>query len=218
MKRKPPKTETIAVRIPAELKESIQEYADKQNITPGESVRLALVFFLASNGGDVFAGKASNLRQMRMNAGLMCGEIAKQIGVTETTVYLWEEGRGVVARKYWKELAKELNLSEEELEAGLVQTLVDAVNVEALKKAVVSGLYRPKLLQDAFTRIVTQPQPSLPLPQTDLSSEIELKLKEENLKLRENNIELKEEIFKQRETIMKLRKQLEKKHDTSKNV
>ena len=210
MKRKPPKTETISVRIPAELKEGILEYADKQNITPGESVRLALVFFLASNGGDVFSGKASNLRQMRMNAGLICNDIAKQIGVTETTVYSWEEGRGAVARKYWKKLEKELNLTEEELEVGLVQTLVDAVNIDALKKAVVSGLYRPKLLQDAFTRIITQTQPSIELPQADLSSEIELKLKEENLKLRENNIELKEEIFNQRETILKLRKQLEK--------
>ena len=76
--------------------------------------------------------------------------------------------------------------------------------MDALKNAVVSGVYRTELLQDAFSRYnvyppVAAPPPVAPPPSTDKTREIELR--EEILRLREENLKLREELIKLRERL-----------------
>lgn len=139
-----------------------------------------------------------NFKQLRVDAKLRQIDIGNRVGVTVQSVNRWERGRSPIARKYWIELANMFNVSLNELESALVQTLLDACmergNTDALKNAVVSGLYRPELLQEAFARFKTYPAPTQPTSNeqtTELREQI-LKLREENLKLRETIIELRE--------------------------
>ena len=141
-----------------------------------------------------------NLKQLRQAAGLKQTDVASRLGLTTQTVFSWERGRAPVARKHWEKLAYVLTVKLDELECALVQTMLDACmekgNTDALKNAVISGLYRPELLQEAFARFKTypaMPEPAPAPPPRDLEYREEiLKLREEIVRLREENIVLRE--------------------------
>ena len=138
-----------------------------------------------------------NFKQMRIDAGLKQTDVAHELNLTVQTIFSWERGRAPVARRHWSTLASLFRVSVEEMEAALVQTLLESCiekgSTDALKNAVVSGLYRPELLQDAFARF------NAPPPTPDKTREIELR--EEILRLREENVKLREEILRLREAL-----------------
>ena len=145
-----------------------------------------------------------NLKQMRVDSGLTQLEICNRIGVSVQTVRQWERGRSSITRKHWPTLAALLHVNVDDLEAGLVQTLLDACmergNTKALNNAIVSGLYSQKLLQEALTRFMvysSKPAPAqvITKKEIDLREEI-LRLREENLKLREQLLEIRERTIK----------------------
>ena len=135
-----------------------------------------------------------NLKQLRHDAGLKQTDVAARLGLTTQTVFSWERGRAPVARKHWEKLAYTLSVKLDELERALVQTMLDVSlekgNADALKNAVISGLYRPELLQEAFARF--KMYPALPEPAAAPQSR-DLEYREEILKLREEIVRLREE-------------------------
>lgn len=109
-----------------------------------------------------------NFKQARIEAKLTQTNIGKRMGITVQTVNKWERGRCPVARHHWSNLASLFNLSEDEVERILVQTMLDSCierkDKRPLQNAVVSMLYRADLLQSAlavFDRtVVTDSPPS----------------------------------------------------------
>jgi transcriptional regulator with XRE-family HTH domain len=143
-----------------------------------------------------------NLKSARKSAGIKQTELADALKTSKQTVNKWEMGRAPVAKKHWTAHASLLNVSENELEQILVQTLLDGClergESRMLINAQTSRLYRPELLRDAFRKFnmytqtpLLQPQPTSNEQTTELREQI-LKLREENLKLRETIIELRE--------------------------
>lgn len=148
-----------------------------------------------------------NLKTIRHDAGLKQTDISSRLNVSVPTVYKWEKGRAPVARKHWTNLAELLRVSVEELEKALVQTLLDSCrergNTEALKNAASSGLYRPELLQDAFSRLNVY-APTVPVPVSSspsLPEKEKLEYEREIVRLREENVKLREEILRLREAL-----------------
>ena len=141
-----------------------------------------------------------NLKQMRLDSDLTQLEISNRLGVSVPTVYKWEQGHSPIARKHWSKLASMLHVSMDDLEDGLVQTLLDACmeqgNTRALNNAIVSGLYSQSLLQDALTRFMGYPSKSVP---AQFFSKKEMDLREEILRLREENLKLREQLLEIRE-------------------
>lgn len=141
-----------------------------------------------------------NLKQIRLDSGLTQLEISNRLGVSVQTIHQWERGRSTISRKHWSNLAALLHVKMDDLETGLVQTLLDACmeqgNTKALNNAIVSGLYSQKLLQDALTRFMVYP--SKPAPTLAFSKK-EMELREEILKLREENLKLREQLLEIRE-------------------
>lgn len=133
-----------------------------------------------------------NFKQLRADAHLRQKDISVKFGISVQTINKWERGRAPVARKHWPELAAMLHVSVDELEAALIQTLLDACmergSTDMLKNAKISGVYRSELVRDAFTRFSTYPAPSP-------HGMNELELREEILRLREENLKLRERIF-----------------------
>jgi transcriptional regulator with XRE-family HTH domain len=136
-----------------------------------------------------------NFKQLRADAHLRQKDISVKFGISVQTINKWERGRAPVARKHWPELAAMLHVSVDELEAALIQTLLDACmergSTDMLKNAKISGVYRSELVRDAFTRFSTYPAPSTQAAPLELREEI-LRLREENLKLRERIFELEQ--------------------------
>jgi len=97
-----------------------------------------------------------NLKQARTDMNLSQYEVANKADVSVQAVYQWEQGRSNVARKHWPMLSLLLNVSIDELEEILVQTLLDACmatrNVHALTSAQTSRLYRSDLLLSAIAQ------------------------------------------------------------------
>lgn len=141
-----------------------------------------------------------NLKQMRIDSGLTQLDVSKRLGVSIQTIHQWERGRSTISRKHWSKLAALLKVNMDDLEAGFVQTLLDACmeqgNTKALNNAIVSGLYSQNLLQDALTRFMVYP--SKPA-QTSAFSPKEMELREEILRLREENLKLREQLLEIRE-------------------
>lgn len=135
---------------------------------------------------------SNNFKQLRIDAKLKQTEIAEQTHVSVQTVNKWERGRAPIARRHWPNLAALLKVSIDELEHALIETLLDACiehgDATALKNAVISGLYKAELLQEALVRFASRP---VPVKQNT----VEIDLREENLKLREENLKLRERIF-----------------------
>ena len=96
----------------------------------------------------------NNLKSVRKSRNLTQGDIALIFKVSVQTVFKWEDGRAPVAKKHWKNLAMVLNVSEDELEAVLVQTLLDGClarnDSKALINARASHLYSSDLLLSAI--------------------------------------------------------------------
>lgn len=96
----------------------------------------------------------NNLKSVRKSRNLTQGDIALIFKVSVQTVFKWEDGRAPVAKKHWKNLATVLNVSEDELEAILVQTLLDGClsrnDSKSLINARASHLYSSELLLSAI--------------------------------------------------------------------
>ena len=141
-----------------------------------------------------------NFKQMRVDSGLTQLEISNRLGVSVQTVFKWERGRSPIARKHWPTLAALLHVNVDELEAGLVETLLDTCmergDTKALNNAIVSGLYSRHLLQDAITRFMVYPSKKMP---AQVVSKKEIDLREEILRLREENLKLREQLLEIRE-------------------
>ena len=151
-----------------------------------------------------------NFKQARTDAELTQVEIGRRLGVTVQTVYKWERGLAPVARRRWSALATMFKMSADELERCLVQTLLDSCmergSMDALKNAVVSGVYRTELLQDAFSRYNVYPPTAAPPPvatppPSSLTEKEKLDYEREIVRLREENVKLREEILKLRERL-----------------
>ena len=149
-----------------------------------------------------------NFKQARTDAELTQVEIGRRLGVTVQTVYKWERGLAPVARRRWSALAAMFKISADELERCLVQTLLDSCmergSMDALKNAVVSGVYRTELLQDAFSRYNVYPPTAAPppvAPPSSLTEKEKLDYEREIVRLREENVKLREELLKLRERL-----------------
>lgn len=62
------------------------------------------------------------LKELREQAGLSQGELAKLCGVAPNTVYFWESGRTLPRLMQQRNLVKALNCTAEELWAALEET------------------------------------------------------------------------------------------------
>lgn len=151
-----------------------------------------------------------NLKTIRIDAGLKQTDICSRLNVSVPTVYKWERGRAPVARRHWSELAALLRVSMDELEKALVETLLDACrergNIEALKNAVVAGVYRHDLLQDAFSRFgVGYQYPAEPRP----AAPHDILEREKRLEYEREIFERDKKIFELEKEVAELRRQLE---------
>ena len=110
-----------------------------------------------------------NMKIARTIAGIKQIQIANELEVSKQTVNKWEMGRAPVAQKHWMRLSELLGMSVSELEAALVQTLLDAClatnSPKPLMNAQVSRQYSQELISDALARFYdarpTEPVPAL---------------------------------------------------------
>lgn len=148
-----------------------------------------------------------NFKQARIEAKLTQTNIGKRMGITVQTVNKWERGRCPVARHHWSNLASLFNLSEDEVERILVQTMLDSCierkDKRPLQNAVVSMLYRADLLQSAlavFDRTVVTDSPRQ-IPADFVSKSEYLEMKEKYLNELELRMRLENELKQLREQI-----------------
>ena len=152
----------------------------------------------------------TNMKIARTVAGIKQIQIACELNVSKQTVNKWEMGRAPVARKHWTRLAALFNLSERELEAALVQTLLDACiasnTSKPLLNAQVSRQYSSELIEEALARFVeTTRYPSNPRP-AEPQSILE---REKKLEYEREIFERDKKIFELEKEVAELRRQLE---------
>ena len=150
---------------------------------------------------------SKNFKQARIEANLTQTDIGNRIGITVQTVNKWERGRCPVARHHWKTLSSLLNLTEDELECVLVQTLLDSCiersDKRPLQNAVVSMLYRAELLKNAiaaFDRNFVS-EPVRQIPDGFVSKSEYLEMKEKYLNELEQRMRLENEVKQLREQL-----------------
>lgn len=110
-----------------------------------------------------------NMKIARTIAGIKQIQIANELEVSKQTVNKWEMGRAPVAQKHWARLSELFGMSVSELEAALVQTLLDAClasnSPKPLMNAQVSRQYSQELISDALSRYYdarpTGPNPTI---------------------------------------------------------
>ena len=108
-----------------------------------------------------------NMKIARTIAGIKQIQIANELEVSKQTVNKWEMGRAPVAQKHWTRLSELLGMSVSELEAALVQTLLDAClasnSPKPLMNAQVSRQYSQELISEALSRYYdARPTESVP--------------------------------------------------------
>ena len=149
-----------------------------------------------------------NFKTARKNHGLTQGDIAATFGISIQTVYKWEMGRAPVARKHWPKLAAMLGMSTDELEAALVETMLDfclaSGDARPLVNAQTSRLYRPELLMEAFSRFHARNPEQ---PQTEAARE-KIELEQIRLELEKKILERDREILELKTPIFELKKML----------
>lgn len=143
----------------------------------------------------------NNLKTARVRLNLTQGDIAQKMDVSIQTIYKWEQGLSLVTQKHWPKLAATLHLEPDELEAALVQTLLDACmaagDARQLENARISRLYRPELLMDALSRFhAAVSAAAKPPPATG------------NVELEQTRLELEKQILERDKTILELRTQI----------
>jgi len=139
-----------------------------------------------------------NLKKLRSLVGLTQDEVAARLNVTKQTIWKWEAGKAPVCAKHMVELQELFNVTEDELEDALVQTLVDAAYAEGsdriLKNAVAARRYNMSKLNGALVMFQAQREPARHISPAQRGFN-ELELREEILKLKEENFELRKRIF-----------------------
>lgn len=149
-----------------------------------------------------------NMKALRNMAGIRQMEIAQALHVSKQTVNKWEMGRAPVARKHWPKLAAMLGMSTDELEAALVETMLDfclaSGDARPLVNAQTSRLYRPELLMEAFSRFHARNPEQ---PQTEPARE-KIELEQIRLELEKKILERDREILELKTQIFELKKML----------
>ena len=144
-----------------------------------------------------------NMKIARTIAGIKQIQIANELEVSKQTVNKWEMGRAPVAQKHWPRLSSLLGLSVGELEAALVQTLLDACiasnSPKPLMNAQVSRQYSQELISNALSRYYEAN------PQNEPSMSAALKLDYERKLL-----EREKRIFELEKQVEELRRELER--------
>lgn len=149
---------------------------------------------------------SKNFKQARIEANLTQTDIGNRIGITVQTVNKWERGRCPVARHHWKTLASLFNLTEDELECVLVQTLLDSCiernDRRPLQNAVVSMIYRSDLLKNAIAEFDRNfAEPVRQISDGFVSKAEFLEMKEKYLNELEQRMRLENEVKQLREQL-----------------
>lgn len=114
-----------------------------------------------------------NMKIARTIAGIKQIQIANELEVSKQTVNKWEMGRAPVAQKHWARLSELFGMSISELEAALVQTLLDTCiassSPKPLMNAQVSRQYSQELISDALSRYydARPPEPTAALSEME---------------------------------------------------
>ena len=154
----------------------------------------------------------TNLKTARSNKRLTQGEIASALNVSIPTVYKWEHGRCTVARKHWKQLSSMLDISIEQLELILVQTLLEMCmkkhDKSPLRTAIESNAYSLTLLQHAeFEFDQTN---AAPVPANSISEEQKLEYKQAILERDQQILDLEKKNFELEKELERLRREIER--------